>query len=73
MILHGEVVHWSDANTSDVPRHALMMHLVDGACKYPSDNWLQYPKGESFPQFTSKDVENQVEQSKFILNASAAN
>lgn len=51
VILHGNVVHWSEANMSDRPRHAYMLHVIDGACHYPEDNWLQYPPGKPFPSY----------------------
>jgi len=63
LILHGHVVHWSDANNSDKSRHAFMQHVVDGACEYPEDNWLQYSDGK-FPQFTNHDIEQQYEVKK---------
>ena len=70
LILHGEVVHWSDANKSNIARHALMMHCVDNKCQYASDNWLQYPNGpQSFPKFTQKDIENQINKRQLIENA----
>jgi phytanoyl-CoA hydroxylase len=43
VVLHGTLPHLSGPNTSDKPRHAYTVHAIDGACDYPSDNWLQRP------------------------------
>jgi len=60
LILHGQLVHWSDANLSQQSRHALMIHCVDGQYQWPNDNWLQYEKGnDAFPTFTNADVQQQ--------------
>jgi len=47
ILLHGQVVHASFANRSQKSRHAFVLHLVDLACKWPKDNWLQRP--DNFP------------------------
>jgi len=41
IILHGQLPHYSAANTSSRSRQAFTLHLVDDACDYPKDNWLQ--------------------------------
>jgi phytanoyl-CoA hydroxylase len=41
VILHGLLPHLSYANRSPKSRHAYTLHLVDGACHYPPENWLQ--------------------------------
>ncbi|MFQ3211892.1 MAG: phytanoyl-CoA hydroxylase [Oceanospirillaceae bacterium] len=41
IILHGQLPHYSAANTSNRSRQAFTLHLVDDACHYPTDNWLQ--------------------------------
>lgn len=41
ILLHGLLPHLSDANRSPRSRHAYTLHVVDGACAYPDDNWLQ--------------------------------
>ena len=43
VVLHGENVHMSHANTSASPRHAYSMHVVegDGSVRWSPDNWLQ--------------------------------
>jgi phytanoyl-CoA hydroxylase len=43
ILLHGQLPHRSDPNTSDRSRHAYTLHLVDGAAAYAGDNWLQRP------------------------------
>ncbi|MBT3437222.1 MAG: phytanoyl-CoA dioxygenase family protein [Oceanospirillaceae bacterium] len=40
IILHGQLPHYSAANTSNHSRQAFTLHLVDQACDYPDDNWL---------------------------------
>ncbi len=47
VLLHGQLPHRSNANFSDLSRHAFTLHLIDGACAYSADNWLVRP--ESFP------------------------
>ncbi len=41
VILHGQLPHYSAANTSARSRQAFTLHYVDGACDYPADNWLR--------------------------------
>jgi len=41
IILHGQLPHYSAANTSNRSRQAFTLHLVDEACHYPADNWLK--------------------------------
>ncbi len=41
VILHGRLPHYSCENTSDKSRHAYTLHIIDGNCKYPDENWLQ--------------------------------
>lgn len=47
VVLHGALPHGSAANRSGVSRHAYTLHIIDGACHYPADNWLQ--RGPSMP------------------------
>ena len=69
VIIHGETVHWSDANLSDHSRHALMLHVVDGKYEWPSDNWLQYENGsQTFPKFTADDVAKQMSVRQRVMN-----
>jgi phytanoyl-CoA hydroxylase len=41
VLLHGSLPHRSGPNLSDRSRHAFALHLIDGACRYAEDNWLQ--------------------------------
>lgn len=41
ILLHGKLPHQSSANRSAKSRHAYTLHVIDGACEYPADNWLQ--------------------------------
>ncbi|MGO1118155.1 phytanoyl-CoA dioxygenase family protein [Rhodovibrionaceae bacterium A322] len=43
VLLHGELPHLSGANRSAKSRQAYALHVIDGACDYPADNWLQRP------------------------------
>jgi len=43
VVLHGRLPHLSHENRSDRSRYAYALHLIDGACDYPADNWLQRP------------------------------
>lgn len=40
VVLHGLLPHFSGPNRSDRSRHAYTLHLIDGGCHYPTDNWL---------------------------------
>jgi phytanoyl-CoA hydroxylase len=48
VLLHGEVVHASYANTSERSRHAFVLHLVDATAEWSEKNWLQRPKNMPF-------------------------
>ncbi len=43
VVLHGLLPHWSAPNTSDRPRDAYSLHVVEAGARYPADNWLQRP------------------------------
>lgn len=43
VVLHGRLPHLSHENTSPTSRYAYALHLIDGACDYAEDNWLQRP------------------------------
>ena len=47
VVLHGKLPHGSLPNRSARSRHAYTLHLIDGACTYPADNWLQ--RGAAMP------------------------
>lgn len=40
IVLHGQLPHMSGPNRSAKSRHAYTLHIIDGACRYPADNWL---------------------------------
>ena len=40
VLLHGRLPHYSCENTSNKSRHAYTLHVIDGNCKYSSNNWL---------------------------------
>jgi phytanoyl-CoA hydroxylase len=52
VLIHSAVVHYSAENTSDTPRHAYSIHVIDGkdGVAYPADNWLQRPAEFPFRQ-----------------------
>lgn len=47
VVLHGQLPHFSGPNLSDRSRHAYTLHVIDGACRYPDDNWLR--RGPDMP------------------------
>ena len=47
VVFHGCLPHWSGANTSDRPRLAYTLHVIDGTAHYRDDNWLQ--RGADLP------------------------
>jgi phytanoyl-CoA hydroxylase len=50
VLLHHAFVHYSHANVSGNSRHAYSMHVIESKdTVYPTTNWLQYPRGTSFP------------------------
>lgn len=56
VVLHNALVHFSQENHSEVPRHAYSIHVVDGkeGVEYPADNWLQRPKEQPFREITAR-------------------
>jgi len=47
VVLHGRLPHYSGPNRSSQSRHAYTLHVIDGACAYPKDNWLR--RGAELP------------------------
>lgn len=45
VILHGRLPHRSGPNRTRRSRQAYTLHLIDGACRYSDDNWLQRRPG----------------------------
>lgn len=43
ILLHGQLPHLSGPNHSPISRQAYTLHVIDGACRYLDDNWLQRP------------------------------
>jgi phytanoyl-CoA hydroxylase len=41
VIIHHNLVHFSNANTSERSRFAYSIHVVDSSAEWPKDNWLQ--------------------------------
>ena len=41
IVLHGLLPHMSRANLSPRSRHAYSVHVIDGECVYPEENWLR--------------------------------
>eukprot|EP01036_Dinobryon_divergens_P024687 gene24687-33159_t len=56
VILHSAVIHYSNENHSEYPRHAYSIHVVDGkeGVHYPKDNWLQRPEEHPFQEITAQ-------------------
>eukprot|EP00455_Lapot_gusevi_P026504 TRINITY_DN2795_c0_g1_i1.p1 TRINITY_DN2795_c0_g1~~TRINITY_DN2795_c0_g1_i1.p1 ORF type:complete len:126 (+),score=40.33 TRINITY_DN2795_c0_g1_i1:109-486(+) len=55
VLIHGQLVHWSMENTSNVPRNAFSVHCIEGTAHYPADNWLQRFDGKSHMRFSQFD------------------
>ncbi|XP_046996695.1 phytanoyl-CoA dioxygenase domain-containing protein 1 homolog [Schistocerca americana] len=50
VLIHGQVVHKSEHNKSQHPRHAYTFHVFDKKrAKYSPENWLQLKEGYNFP------------------------
>jgi phytanoyl-CoA hydroxylase len=47
IVMHGLTPHRSGPNHSPQPRGAYTLHVIDGACDYPDDNWLR--RSEDMP------------------------
>jgi phytanoyl-CoA hydroxylase len=41
VVFDGRAPHLSSPNHSDQSRHAYTLHVIDRACHYPAENWLQ--------------------------------
>jgi len=41
VIFDGRAPHMSGPNPSDSSRHAYTLHVIDQACHWPAENWLQ--------------------------------
>lgn len=51
VLIHGQVLHKSEANTSLKPRHAYTFHMVEtDKCSYSEENWLQPTESMPFPK-----------------------
>ena len=47
VVFDGRAPHLSAANRSSKSRHAYTLHVIDAACHYPAENWLQ--RNEDLP------------------------
>ena len=45
VVLHGLLPHYSSPNRSGRSRQAYTLHCIDGAARYPADNWLRRGAG----------------------------
>jgi phytanoyl-CoA hydroxylase len=58
IVLHGFCPHRSGANHSSQARGAYALHVIDGACCYPEDNWLQRAPHMPLRGFGMESVED---------------
>jgi len=68
VLIHGQVYHKSEQNTSLKPRHAYTFHVIETeGSHYASKNWLQ-PTKEPLPRlyFSSRNVELQHNNVKYF-------
>ena len=51
VLLHHSLVHYSEANESQMSRHAYSIHVIESGkgVEYNEDNWLQRTDGTKFP------------------------
>ncbi|EFO90328.1 hypothetical protein CRE_29155 [Caenorhabditis remanei] len=50
ILIHGLIVHKSEANTSDKSRYAYTVHVMERKnTKWSEDNWLQETEDYKFP------------------------
>ena len=61
LLLHGLLPHLSRANRSPNSRHAYTLHIIDGDCHYPADNWLQRAADMPLRGFCENDSSIAVE------------
>ena len=51
VVIHGQVLHKSESNLSDQPRHAYTFHMVETkGSEYAKGNWLQPTQDLPFPK-----------------------
>ena len=51
MIIHGQVLHKSESNLSEDPRHAYTFHMIETkGSQYSNENWLQPTEEMPFPK-----------------------
>jgi phytanoyl-CoA hydroxylase len=55
VVFCGTLDHFSLPNFSTHPRHTFQLHLVDNTVQWSPQNWLQYPKGQSFLRLGQSD------------------
>jgi phytanoyl-CoA hydroxylase len=58
IVLHGFCPHRSGPNRSRHARGAYSLHVIDGACRYPEDNWLQRSPGMPLRGFELETMED---------------
>lgn len=51
VVMQGLLPHLSHANRSARSRQSYVVHVIDGACHYPADNWLRRREGLSMRGF----------------------
>jgi phytanoyl-CoA hydroxylase len=56
IVLHGFCPHRSGPNRSRNARGAYTLHVIDGACRYPEDNWLQRSPGMPLRGFNPESM-----------------
>ena len=57
VLIHGQVMHKSEANLSEKPRHAYTFHMIETeGSVYSKENWLQPTKSLPFPKLFSPNL-----------------
>lgn len=71
VLIHGEVVHKSGANTSDRSRNIYTFHLYDaGTSVWSEENWLQRPEAMLFHTFMMTQTPSKYNLLKYMFSYS---
>jgi phytanoyl-CoA hydroxylase len=66
IVLHGFCPHRSGPNRSPNARGCYSLHVIDGACQYPEDNWLQRSPAMPLRGFDMESMEDQPAAARIL-------
>lgn len=58
VLIHGNLLHKSERNTSAKGRMIYTFHVIEGECEYDGRNWLQPSSEEGFTKLKAESVAN---------------